>query len=134
MAALYPVFVKPFLNTKRFTGKVVVVVVDDDEYDYQLLSVSRAEMVWISEVVKFEAECRCYVLNGELYAVSWYAGSRSRTIDMETVLGAISNLSESGYPVCSCALDFGVSADGKTLLIEANDAFSLGCYEGGTAF
>jgi hypothetical protein len=28
----------------------------------------------------------------------------------------------------ACALDFGVSADGRTLLIEANDAFALGAY------
>ena len=25
-------------------------------------------------------------------------------------------------------LDFGVTADGRTLLVEANDGFALGCY------
>jgi hypothetical protein len=120
-----PLFIKPSEKSKRFTGLVV-----GDPYEYRVASVSRSERVWVVERVQFIAEFRCYVSRGSLVSVSWYAGERSLLPDRVLIETAVAEMSVCPDSPCSYALDFGVTKSGATLLVEANDAFSLGCYEG----
>lgn len=81
--------------------------------------------VYVSEVVNFVSEYRCMVLHEELVAARHYKGDFTKAIDFGPVRAAIAAFSTA--PV-AYALDFGVTDTGETLLVEVNDAFSLGSY------
>jgi hypothetical protein len=115
------VFVKPFVETKSFAGCLVS---------------SPAELEWLrhlddelrlqaAEPVDFVSEWRYYVHCGSVVGLAHYKGEWSLVPESDTVQQAIS--SYSGSPV-AYSLDFGVTAEGRTLLVEANDAFALGAH------
>jgi hypothetical protein len=87
--------------------------------------VARDEPVWCSDVVSFIAEFRCFVLEDQVLDVRRYKGDWSKGPDRDTVCAAV--MAYGSAPI-SYALDFGVTDDGRTLLVEANDAFALGHY------
>ena len=117
-------FVKPAARTKRFTGFVL-----EAPFDMRVADVPAREPIWWSDVVEWRSEWRCYVLNHEITHVSYCSGDRCVEPDLVRVRLAIeayaSNGASSGY-----AMDVGVLADGKTALVEVNDGYSLGAYEG----
>jgi len=123
---LWPVFIKPYLEHKRFTGHVVASFVD-------LLKTVCFPMdmpVLASEVVKWESEYRCFVLNREILDIRRYAGSFEwypNVWIIKEMLGSYPSIPT------ACSLDVGKMVDGKnkvwdTALIEVNDGFSLGIY------
>ena len=81
--------------------------------------------VYCSEVVKFEAEWRCFVRYGQILSVRQYKGDWRRHYDPEVIENAVKEFrsAPAGY-----AIDFGLTDDGRTLLIEFNDGYALGCY------
>lgn len=116
----WPLFVKP-VEGKRFTGCVVT---------------STKELVGkgccgedfpviCSEVVNFLSEYRCFVKYGEILDVRYYRGDWSEAPSREVIEQTIAAYStaSAGY-----AADFGVASDGRTLLVEVNDGYSLGPY------
>jgi hypothetical protein len=118
-----PVFVKPLRATKLFPGHVrdgslrsaaLTAHVDDDV------------AVFASEVVEFVAEYRCFVRSGAVVAAKHYAGDwRAGPLDFGVADAAAAAFR--GAPV-AYALDLGLARDGRTLVVEVNDAFALGCY------
>lgn len=81
--------------------------------------------IWMSDVVEFVSEYRVLVHQGLVFACRHYKGDCTTFPDMSVVLEAIKCFKRApvGY-----ALDFGVTDDGRTLLVEVNDAWALGSY------
>jgi hypothetical protein len=119
-----PLFIKPAKRWKLFTGFVL-----DEPNPPQLYRVSRSEPIWCSEPVNFLSEWRVYVVRGEIafMGLTDYGGQREFVPDMEAVRGAVGAYrnAPSAY-----AIDFGVLKTGETALIEVNDGFSVGAYDG----
>ncbi|KUH59390.1 hypothetical protein AUL39_03475 [Tractidigestivibacter scatoligenes] len=116
----WPLFVKP-VEGKRFTGCVVASskdLVGKGCYgeDFPVIC---------SEVVDFVSEYRCFVKYGEILDVRHYRGDWSKAPSRAAIEQAIAayDSAPAGY-----AADFGVTSDGRTLLVEVNDGYSLGPY------
>lgn len=116
----WPMFVKP-LEDKQFTG--VVVRTPKDLIGCGILGVNQD--VYCSEVVDFAAEWRCFVRYGKILSVRPYKGDWRKQYDYKVIESAVKDFSSApaGY-----SADFGITEDGRTLLIEINDGYSLGCY------
>lgn len=99
-----PVFVKPYRDQKAFTGYVRGRDVQDLARSAHL---SDEFPVWTSEVVTFVSEWRCFVLRGAV----------------EACIDAYGAAAPAGY-----SIDLGRTADGRTLLVEVNDGYSLAAY------
>jgi hypothetical protein len=115
-----PVFVKP-VEQKRFVGMVVGQFRD-------LIATAHLpddEAVYFSEAVEFVAEKRYFVLDGEICWMGHYTGDPLAQLDHQVVRAA-----QRAYRSAPAAysLDFGLTSDGRTLLVEVNDAFALGAY------
>jgi len=117
-----PIFVKPNRRSKEFVAGVIrklsskTIFFDEVEDDTPVL---------VSEVVDFVSEYRGYVINGELKGIKHYLGDFRVFPDMKVVDAAIADYTTqtAGY-----SIDFGITSDGRTLLIECNDGWSLGNY------
>lgn len=116
----WPVFVKP-VEEKQFTG--VAVYSTKDLIGCGIAGVDQD--VICSEVVDFVAERRCFVRYGKILDVRNYYGDWRKELDYRVIENAVADYASApnGY-----AMDFGLTADGRTLLVEVNDGYSLGCY------
>jgi hypothetical protein len=115
-----PRFVKPRQTQKAFTGYVVSAFHD-------LIPTARHPddlPVWSCETVEFVSEWRYFVLRNAVIGVGHYRGDVFTRPDTETVRAAVEAFK--GESPAACAIDFGVTCDGRTLLVEVNDAYSLG--------
>ena len=118
---LWPVFVKPRDDSKKFTGVLVRGTGD-------LLGCgdpSRDTPVWCSNPVNFISEWRCFVRYGGILDVRPYKGKWRSHFDPRIIEEAVESWREKPR---GCALDFGFDAQGRTLLVEVNDGFALGAY------
>lgn len=122
-----PLFIKPAKGWKRFTGFVT-----DYSDDPRFNGVSKNIPVWVSEPVNFVSEWRAYVLNGVVLAIKFadHGGDRNVTLDTSEVEVAVATLIQAGQAPAGFVIDFGVTQDGLTALIEMNDGFSFGAYDG----
>lgn len=116
----WPVFVKP-MEDKQFTG--IVVHSTKDLIGCGIQGVNQD--VYCSEIVNFIAEWRCFVRYGRILGVRPYKGDWRKHYDYEVIERAVKEFASApaGY-----AVDFGLADDGRTLLIEVNDGYALGCY------
>lgn len=115
------VFVKPMFHSKKFVGVVVRSVGDlvgcgDQELDTPVIC---------SEVVDFVAEWRCYVRYGEILDARMYKGDWRACIGYKTIEEAVRDYTDAP---AAYGIDFGLTADGRMLLVEVNDGHSLGNY------
>jgi hypothetical protein len=116
-----PVFVKPLVETKSFAGCVV-----SGRAELERLQHLEGETrLQAAEPVDFISEWRYYVHCRAVVGVAHYKGEWSAVPDPAVVREAVSAYSTG--PV-AYSLDFGITADGRTLLVEANDAFALGAH------
>ncbi len=115
-----PVFVKP-VREKAFTGMVLRTEDDCPKLSYCRLN----EPVVCSEIVEFLREWRVFVRYGKVLDVRPYYGDWRQQYDSATIENAVTDFisAPAGY-----AMDFGVTSDGRTLLVEVNDGYSLGNY------
>ncbi len=118
-----PVFIKPSHDHKLFTGLVWT-----GTHDQRMLMgpVQNNVPVWVSETVDFVSEYRTFILEGEILDCLRYKGDWSRAPLRPIVEQAVQKMGKTA-PVAYC-LDFGVTEQGETLLVEANDSFSCGPY------
>jgi len=82
--------------------------------------------VLVAEYVTFVSEWRCFVLKGRILDLCRYQGDVFQYPDPHVVKEAIKTyqpFAPAGY-----GIDFGVLTDGRTVLVEANDGYSLGAY------
>lgn len=117
---MWPVFVKP-VEDKKFTG----VVVRSPKDLIGCGAYGENPDAICSEVVNFKAEWRCFVRYGSILDVRPYKGDWRLHYDPSVIENAVKSFSSApkGY-----AMDFGLTDDGRTLLIEVNDGYALGCY------
>ncbi len=116
----WPLFVKP-VEDKRFTGKAILGISDLVGCG---TSGENPEVI-CSEVVDFKAEWRCFVRYREILDVRPYKGDWRLHFDPSIIERAVKDYSDApaGY-----GIDFGVTGDGRTLLVEVNDGYALGSY------
>ena len=71
------------------------------------------------------SEHRCYVLRRDPIGLRHYAGDALVLPDTGVIRTAVENYSDGpmGY-----AMDFGVTGDGRTIVIEVNDGYAIGAY------
>lgn len=117
----FPVFLKPRRQNKLFTGVLI-----REERDLIAIGYRPEDIeVWCSEPVHFVKEERCFIRYGRILDVRHYKGDWRRALDAQVMEAAVSAFKDApnGF-----ALDFGLTSEGKTLLIEGNDGYSLGAY------
>ncbi|MGN6150847.1 MAG: ATP-grasp domain-containing protein [Lysobacteraceae bacterium] len=117
------VFAKSADRLKSFTGRVFR---GSDDL-YFLGNVSRRQAVWCSEVVQWHSEYRVYVIRDRAVSIDHYAGDASVSLAPDIVQAAMARYRDAGAPA-AYAVDFGVLADGRTALVEANEGYGLGAY------
>ncbi len=115
------VFVKPVSEGHRFRGTTL----DETDDLIKLGGLVTDIAIWCSEKVQFLSEWRVYVVDGVAVGMNFYAGDWQILPDTETIRAAIAAYRSAprGY-----AVDFGVDAQGRTLLVEVNDGFGLSNY------
>ena len=118
---MFPVFIKP-VEEKSAPG-IVVKSWEDVEREYGLIDPDTD--IYCSEPVKFVSEWRCFLLYGRVVGIKFYYGDSDAKCDRTIIDKAVEAFSKKP---AACALDFGVTEDGRTLLIEMNDGYSLGTY------
>ena len=128
---MYPVFVKPLKELKKFTGFVAK---SDKDFDlYPEIDWSTTKLFCTQVLENIVSEWRCYVLNGKVFACVNYSGEPLEFPSR----GHIQNMLFNYNPLVAFSLDVAVCVTStgavnarKTSFIEINDAFALGYYGG----
>lgn len=114
-------FMKP-VRQKKFNGRLMRSVLDW----ICVAGMNDNEEVYLCEPVNFVTEYRVYIRQNEILLGRNYRGDWTKNIDPYVVKEAV----ETFAPVApvAYALDFGLTENGNTSLVEFNDATSLGNY------
>lgn len=115
-----PLFVKP-ARDKEMPALVASCMEDLAPYE----AMGPGYPVLCSEPVEFASEWRIFVRYGKIADVRCYLGSPKPFPDADAINGAVEGYSQS---TAAYALDLGITNEGKTLLVEVNDGYSVGCY------
>jgi len=118
----FPFFIKPLEDHKLFTGYVVK---SPHDLLHAKLRVKPESKIVLSECVEFISEYRCFVLEGKLVGCKNYTGDFRVLPDFNIIEDAID--AYKAQPT-AYSIDFGVTSDRNTLLIEMNDGFGLSAY------
>lgn len=118
--SLWPIFIKS-VDQKVLTGKVISSTKDLVGLGFQEKDID----IYHSSVVDFVSEYRVFVRYGEILDVKHYWGNPLIFPDSRVIQNAIEDYTSAPD---AYGIDFGVTKDGRTLLIEVNDAWALGCY------
>jgi hypothetical protein len=78
-----------------------------------------------AEPVSLVSEHRCFVLRGEAIGLRHYKGDPLVFPDSGTIQAALA--AYDGCPA-GCAIDFGVTREGETIVVEVNDGYAVGAY------
>lgn len=123
-------FVKP-VKEKAFTGKTISSLSDligcgNEHEDFD---------VFVSEPIDILAEWRCFILYDKIVDVRLYGGLSGKAYDafmyhynshiLQRIMDAFLTWEERP---AACSIDICYTRDGRTLLVECNDAYSLGSY------
>jgi len=115
-----PTFIKPWGDTKKFTGFVC-----DDIHDKRLGGLDKDLYIFCSEPIEIITEYRAYILQGKIMNVSRYTGPVDYLPDIDLIREIIAS---SNNRAIAYSIDIGVLKDRTSVLIELNDATSLGNY------
>jgi hypothetical protein len=118
----FPIFIKPEGYAKEFVAGPV------SNRENALLFYDNVPddcLIMLSEIVDIVSEYRCYVLNGELIGIKHYLGDIRIFPDVRDIDNMIATYRSQPK---AFALDVGITNRGNTILIECNDAWSLGNY------
>ena len=125
---LFPVFVKPYNELKKFTG--FVAKSDKDFNLYPEVDWSTTKLFCTQVLENIVSEWRCYVLNGKVFACVNYSGDPLRFPFKHVIEELIEKVKN---PPVSYSLDVAVvevNYQYFTHFIEINDACALGYYGG----
>ena len=128
------VFVKPAFIPEAFTGRIMVPSSD-------MFNISDSTQVWVCDLVDFRVEYRAFILGDMVLGQARYWVDDKGKADKKhrydpTVAdrfakdyAAATKIGAATPPAPAAFLaDFGLTADGRTLLIAVNDAHSFGLY------
>ncbi len=115
-----PIFVKPVCG-KLFNGFVY----KDDRDLVGRISPGQDVEVYCSETLTIKTEWRCFVRYGEILDIRKYKGELGTVYDLAVVKKIVQSYQSAPK---AYALDIGVTDRGETVIVEMNDAYSLGCY------
>jgi hypothetical protein len=115
-----PLFIKPRDVHKAFNGQVLTAFRDL----IPTASLPGELALWASETVEFLSEWRYFIHRHEIIGVGHYRGDPFLHPDAATVRAAVADY-RAEAPV-AYGIDIGVTPDGRTLLVEVNDAYALG--------
>jgi len=121
--ATFPLFVKP-KKPKLFTGAVSSCKEELEIFKFLAIEGDELE-IQTSSVVNFVSEYRAFVIGGHMYDCRKYSGDYRAIPDFDFIEETIKNYKS--QPI-AYGIDFGVTDKGETMLIEANDGYSLGTY------
>jgi hypothetical protein len=82
--------------------------------------------VLVSEYVTFVSEWRCFVRRGRVLDLCRYQGDVFRYPDPNSVKAAVAEYTRTAP--AAYGIDFGVLTDGRTVLVEVNEGYSLNPY------
>ncbi|TAH29508.1 MAG: DUF4343 domain-containing protein [Cytophagales bacterium] len=118
---LWNVFVKPKDTLKKFTGRHIKSTKDLIGCGDRQNSVP----VWVSEPVDFVREWRVFVRYNTILDIRPYVGDWQYQYDYKIIEAAVKDYKNApaGY-----AIDFGLTRDGRLLIVEVNEGYSLGSY------
>lgn len=116
-----PIFIKPARDVKAFTGFVA-----RDPTMLEVFTDGYSKEVYVQPVVDIVSEYRCYLSNNRVVGMKHYNGDPFKYPNPTLIHRSIELGNEFNYH--SYVLDFGVLADGSTILIEPNDAWAIGNY------
>jgi len=117
-----PTFVKP-IEQKKFTGFIWRA---DIESKMRVVTIHDDTPVWCAEPVEFVSEYRACILRQEVLACQRYKGDWSIVPSKDIVEAGMMAMGQKA-PHAYC-LDWGVTKDGRTLLVEANEGYAFGHY------
>lgn len=118
------IFVKPLPDRlKLFTGTLLSSFADL----IPTAHIADEEPVICADPVEFVTEYRGFVLHCDLIDLRPYRGDPLRFPNPQVIRAALAAQSQAGAP-SAYALDFGVTAQGKTLVVEINDGYAVGAY------
>ncbi len=114
------IFIKPAVGVKKFSGKAI-----RKPTDYCNLIFDGDFPIICSELADIVSEWRCYVRYGEILSLKNYAGDPFAVPNREFIEAALDayKSAPAGY-----SLDVAVLGDGKNIVVEVNDGYSLGAY------
>jgi len=115
------IFVKP-VNHKVFTGFVMTGSFDDA---IKLAPYPPDEPVWLCTAIDFVSEYRVYLIGDEILGAHFYRGDWSVAPSRKEVEAMVTAWKSKP---ASCTIDVGVDTEGRTLLVEVNDGYSVGNY------
>jgi len=121
-AAAKPIFVKPTTH-KLFAGFVWT----GDAASRRTVITHRDDTpVWVSEPIDIVSEYRSFVLRDTVLDCRKYKGDWGRAPDRAVVTAAVDRFKK--VAPAAYVIDWAVTADGRTALIEANDGLAFGHY------
>lgn len=121
-ASTSPLFVKP-QEHKLFTGFVWY---NDQASRNRIVTQSDDVPVFIAEPVELIAEYRSFILHRKVIDCRRYKGDWSvapNNVIVNTAVKAMGKKAPSAY-----CLDWGITSQGKTILVEMNEGFAFGHY------
>lgn len=114
------IFIKP-IECKLFAGHVRKHI----GYLLQTASYENETKIWCSEIVSFLSEYRVYISGGKIVGCKHYKGD-FLIFPSVSIINKCVELLKDKYTTYS--LDVGIDDRDRTLVVEINDAFSLGSY------
>ncbi len=121
-----PIFVKPAAVGKQFVAGVITKQINKKFF---LNDLPLDTEVLVSDIIDIVSEYRCYVLEGKLQGIYNYSGDFRIFPDVKTIDAMIAEMNwEANVNPVAYALDVAVIRNGDTVLVECNDATSLGNY------
>ncbi len=116
------IFAKPRPDrTKAFVGRVYA------EYKDLITTahIDDDEPIDCAQPLEFKSEHRCFVMRGDPIGLRHYTGDPLALPDTAIIRNAIASYTDGpmGY-----AMDFAVTPEGKTLVVEVNDGYAIGAY------
>lgn len=116
-----PLHIKPRDQQKLFTGRVVHGFKDL----LDLAWVNDSVPVYAQEVIEIQSEWRVSILRGAIINVAHYKGDPLSFPDRGQL---VQGLAAFKFAPIAFAMDWGITRDGRTVLVEVNDGFALGNY------
>jgi hypothetical protein len=119
----WPIFIKP-KNGKQFDGRLVSSLKDligcaSGSFPNEIIN------IWCAEPIEIISEWRCFIYYDKVMDVRPYKGSWRNHFDPQILDFVLDTLKDKP---AAFTIDIGVTKEGKTIVVEINDGYSVGCY------